>query len=90
MAGYVTTMLAIVRAELRAREVSSFCDFLQMTSCDFTLFYSFFYSSKCLFFEMCLVRSTIASLCPIMSHFNAFDFSEHCSEEVVSFFWCSV
>ena len=40
-AGYVTTRLAIVRTELRAREASSFCDFWKMTSCDFTLFYSF-------------------------------------------------
>ena len=40
-AGYVTTVLAIVRTELRAQEASSFCDFWKITSCDFTLFYSF-------------------------------------------------
>ena len=49
-----------------------------------------FDSSKRLFFEMCLVRSTIANLCPIMSHSNALDFSERRSEDVISFFWRSV
>ena len=40
-AGYVTAVLAIVLTELRAREASSFCDFWNLTSGDFTLFYSF-------------------------------------------------
>ena len=41
-AGYVTTVLAIVCIhELYALEASSFCDFWKMTSCDFTLLYSF-------------------------------------------------
>ena len=41
-AGYCNRrILAIVRTELRAREASSFCDFWNMASCDFTLFYSF-------------------------------------------------
>ena len=35
--------LAFAHAELYAREASSFCDFWQMTSCDFTAFYFFFY-----------------------------------------------
>ena len=35
-AGYVTAVLAIVRAELCAREASSFRDFWKMTSCNFT------------------------------------------------------
>ena len=38
--GYVTPVLAFVRAELRARKGSSFCDFWKITSCDFTSFYS--------------------------------------------------
>ena len=42
------------------------------------------------FFYMQLVRSTTANMCPIMSHFNALDFSECRSEEVISFFWRSV
>ena len=91
--GHVTTVLAIVHAKLRALEASSFCDFWKITSCDFTLFYSFFFNSSKCFFEMCLVRSTIiiiANLCPIMINFNAFDFYECCSEEIISFFWCSV
>ena len=39
-AGYVTAELAIVHAELRAWEATTFCDFWKMTSSDFTLFYS--------------------------------------------------
>ena len=39
---------------------------------------------------MCLIRITMANLCPNMIHFNTFDFSEGRSEEVISFFWCSV
>ena len=55
-------------------------------------FLLFFYLSKRLVFEMCLVhvRSNIANLCPIMSHFNVLDLSKCCSEEVISFFWRSV
>ena len=49
-AGYVTTVLAIVRTKIRAREASSFCDFWKITSSDFTLFYSFLDSSKHNFF----------------------------------------
>ena len=49
-----------------------------------------FYSTKRLFFEMCLVRSTIAKLCRNMIHFDALGFSECRSEEVISFFWRSV
>ena len=49
-AGYVTAVLAIVCTELRAREASSFCDFWQMTSCDFTLFYSFLTQAIMIFF----------------------------------------
>ena len=39
---------------------------------------------------MCLIRSTLANLCSVMNHFNALDFSECRSEEVISFFWHSV
>ena len=35
-------------------------------------------------------KETLISLCPIMSNFNALDFSECRSEEVISFFWRSV
>ena len=49
-AGYVTTVLAIVRTELRDREASSFCDFWKMTSCEFTFFYSFLTRANIIFF----------------------------------------
>ena len=35
-------VLSTVRTELRAREASRFCEFWKITSCDSTLFYSFF------------------------------------------------
>ena len=34
--------------------------------------------------------STIANVCPIMIYFNALDFKECPSEEVIRFFWRSV
>ena len=49
-----------------------------------------FDSSQHLFLLLCLVRSTVANLYPIMSHFSALDFGECRSEEVVSLFWRSV
>ena len=49
-----------------------------------------FDSIKHLIFEIRLARSTIANVCPIMIHFNALDFNECRSEEVISFFWRSV
>ena len=88
MAGYVSAVLAIVRAELCGQETGSFCDFFKVTSCNFTPFY-FFASTKHCFFEMCLVRSTVAKLCPNI-HFDALDFSEYRCEEVIGFFWRSV
>ena len=38
--------------------------------------------------NICFLRC--AKLCPNMIHFDALDFSECCSEEVISFFWCSM
>ena len=56
----------------------------KLTSFDFTLFYSLF-DNQTFVFEMCLLRSTLANLCPIMIHFNALDVNV-CR----SFFWRSV
>ena len=39
---------------------------------------------------MCLLRINLPNLCPNMNHFDAVDFSECHSEEVISFFWRSV
>ena len=50
----------------------------------------FFDSSKRLFFEMWLVRTTIAYLCPIMIHFNALDFDKCRSKEVMFLLTLSV
>ena len=49
-AGHVTAALAIVHTELRAREASGFCDFWKMTSCEFTLIYSFLTQANIFFF----------------------------------------
>ena len=39
---------------------------------------------------MCFIRNNIAYQCPNMIHFNVVDFSEHHTEEMISFFWRSV
>ena len=86
MAGYVSAALAFVRAEVCAWEVSSFCDILINDLFQFHCSVHLFGSSKRLFFEMCLVRDTIAKLCPNMIHFDDLEFSKCCSEKVISFF----
>ena len=88
-AGYVIAVLAIVRTELGAREVSSFCDFWKMTSCECTLFYSFSTQGNVIFFDVLGKEYYIADLCPIL-HFNALDFNVCRSEEVIRLFWRSV
>ena len=90
MMGYVTAVLAFVCSKLPAREASSFCDFWQLTSCDFTAFFSFLTRANPCFFEMCLIRIAIVNMCPNMINFGAVDFSECRSEYVISFCWCSV
>ena len=50
--GYVTAILTFVPTELRAREASSFCEFWKMTSCDFTLIYSFFTHTNISFLDV--------------------------------------
>ena len=90
MAGYVISVLGIVRAELCAREASSFCVFWTNDLLRIHIILLFFDLIKRLFFEMCLVRSTIANLSPIMIHFNALDFKECRSEEVMFLLTLSV
>ena len=91
VAGYVTAILIFVRAELRALETSSFCDFFfKWPLAILPYFTPFWLNQTFVFCDICLVTITIANLCPIMINFNALDFSECCSEEVISFFWCSV
>ena len=79
-------LLSVPSSVARRRAVSVI--FLTVTSCNFTPFY-FFASTKHCFFEMCLVRSTVAKLCPNIK-FDALDFSEYRCEEVIGFFWRSV
>ena len=79
--GYVTAVLAIVRTELRAQEASSFCELWKVT-CSSHLILLFWLEQR-IFFKMCLVRSIIANLCPVMIHLNALDFNLCRSEEVM-------
>ena len=90
MAGCVNAVRAIIVCfELPAREASSYCDFWKLTSCNFITFISSFIGVKFNFFFMSLLRINLPNLCPNMNHFDAVDFSECDSEEVISFFWRS-
>ena len=54
MVGYVTAVLAFVRVGAPAvgRETSIFWDFLKVTSCDFTPFYSFLLKQTFVFWDV--------------------------------------
>ena len=83
-----------------ACSVSSFCDFRKITFRDFTAFFlqktPFLTcvkkdtSKPLFFFQMFLLRSISASLCPNMIYFDKVNFSERRTEEMISFFWLSV
>ena len=47
-------------------------------------------SKTCFLFQIFLLRSINAYLCPNIINFYSTDFSERRPEEVISFFWCSV
>ena len=87
MAGCINAVWAIVCFEIPAREASIFCDFWKLTSCNFIALISTFIEVNLL---LCLLRINLPNLCPNMNHFDAADFSEWHSEEVISFFWRSV
>ena len=63
--------------------------FLKIDLLRFHRIYLLFHWNK-LNFLMCLLRINLPNLCPNMNHFDAVDFSECHSEEVISFFWRSV
>ena len=91
MTALVNAVRAIVCFKLPAREASSFWDFWKLTSCDFIAFISSLIEVNFCFFRCaCLLRIQLPNLCPNMNHFDAVGFSECHSEEVISFFWCSV
>ena len=72
-----------------AHSVSSFYDFQKISFCNFMAFFFFLTQSNLYFFQMFLLNSIKAYLCPNIN-FDGVDFSECRSEEVISFFWCSV
>ena len=89
MAGYVNAVRAIVCFELPAREASSFCDFWKLTSCDFIAFISSLIEVNFCFLDV-LIKDKITLSVSKYDNFDAVDFSEYHSEEVISFFWRSV
>ena len=64
--------------------------FLKIDLLRFHRIYLLFDWSKLFFFVVCLLRINLPNLCPNMNHFDAVDFSECHSEEVINFFWRSV
>ena len=68
---------------------SSFCDF-EKSPFAISSHFSPFLLKQTLIFQMCFIRRTIAYWCLNMLNFDAMDFSERRSEEVISFFWRSV
>ena len=73
-----------------ARSVSSFCDFRKMTFLWFNRIFSFLTPKISCVYQIFLLRSIKAYLCPNIIHFDGVDFSERRPEEVISFFWRSV
>ena len=68
-----------------------FLRFFKIDLLPFHLIYLLFdWSKLSFFFYMCLLRTNLPNLCPNMIHVDALDLSECHSEEVISFFWCSV
>ena len=89
MACYVNAVRAIVCFELPAREASNFCDFWKLTSCDFHRILLFDWN-KLFFLDVLIKEISLPNMCPNMNYFDAVDFNECHSEEVISFFWRSV
>ena len=73
-----------------ARLVSSFCNFRKMTFHDLTPVFSLFDARKSCVFQIFLLRSIKAYVCPNIIKFDSVDFSGRRPEEVISFFWRSV
>ena len=61
-------------------------DFRQNDFRDLTTFFSFLMREKSCVFQIFLLRSIKAYLCPNIINFDSVDFSEHRPEEVISFF----
>ena len=91
--GYVNAVrgiTAFVCFELPAREASNFCDFWKLTSCDFIAFISSLLEVNFCFFKYVLIKDKFTYSVSKYDSFYVVDFSEWHSEEVISFFWCSV
>ena len=91
MAGYVNTVRAIYcLLRTPGPRGKQFLRFLKTDLLWFQPIYLLIDWIKLLFFDMCLLRINLPNMCPNMNHFDAVDFSECHSEEVISFFWRSV
>ena len=80
MTGYVTAEPGIFCGKLKGGEVTSFCDFWEMTSCDFTFFSQVWLEKTFVFWDVLDIRSIKVYLYPTIINFDAEDFSEHRSE----------
>ena len=65
--------------------MSSFCDFRKMTFRDVNRMFLLFDARKSCVFQIFLLRSIKAYLCPNIINFDSVDFSERRPEEVISF-----
>ena len=66
--------------------MSSFCDFSKNDLSGFHHIFLLFDRRKSCVFQIFLLRSIKAYLCPNIINFDSVDFSEHRPEEVIRFF----
>ena len=84
-AGYVIAVLAICQCRAPCLGGEQFLSFLKKAPLAIWPYLTCVWLKQTFVFEMCLVKSNTANLCPSMVHFN-----ECRSEVVISFFWSSV
>ena len=87
---YVIALYGIVCSAPWSRELSSFCDFFLLKyDTEHVDLIALFFFFKPFVFQMCLIRSrpTVVYQYPNMINFDAVDFSECRSEEVISVFF---
>ena len=90
LAGYVNARTGYCLLRTPSPRGKQFQWFLKIDLFRFHRIYLLFDWNKPLFFSMCLLMINLPELCPNMIHFDAVDFSEWHSNEVISFFWRSV
>ena len=89
MVGHVTAITAFVCGvhQNHYRQAVSVIFFYDVISLHFSPLKQ---ANRFIYFLMCILRSTMAYLCPNMFNFDVVDFSECRSEEIISFLKLSV